>query len=80
LLLVVLGVLMSGSFRYYTPKNVQWSRRQPSVTVVVLALLIGAIVYFSRITLLCIASAYALHGIILQLVRVVRHRLATRHA
>ena len=80
LLLLVLGVLMSSSFRYYTPKNVQWSRRQPSVTVVVLALLIGAIVYFSRITLLCIASAYALHGIVLQLVRVVRHRLATRHA
>lgn len=80
LLLSVLGVLMSSSVRYYTPKNIQWSRRQPSVAVVLLALLIGAIWFFSRITLLTIASAYAIHGIVLQLVRVVRHRLATRHA
>lgn len=79
-LLLALGVLMSSSFRYYTPKNVQWTKRQPSVAVVMLALLIGAIVYFSRITLLTITSVYALHGIVLQLVRVVRHRIATRHA
>jgi CDP-diacylglycerol--serine O-phosphatidyltransferase len=79
-LLLALGVLMSSSFRYYTPKNVQWTKRQPSVAVVMLALLIGAIVYFSRITLLTITTVYALHGIVLQLVRVVRHRLATRHA
>ena len=80
LLLLALGVLMSSTLRYYTPKNIQWSRRQPSVAVVVLGLLLGAIVYFSRITLLLIASVYAVHGVLLQLIRFVRHRLATRHA
>jgi CDP-diacylglycerol---serine O-phosphatidyltransferase len=80
LMILALGVLMSGTLRYFTPKNIQWSRRQPSVAVVLLGLLIGAIIFFSRITLLLIASAYAIHGVVLQVVRVVRHRIATRHA
>ena len=80
LLVLVLGLLMPSTLRYYSFKNIQWTRRQPSLAVVVLALLVGAVVYFSRPTLLALAAAYTLHGVVIQLVRTVRHRLASRTA
>jgi CDP-diacylglycerol---serine O-phosphatidyltransferase len=80
LLLVALGVLMASTVRHYSFKDVQWTRRRPSLAILLLILLTGAIVWFSHITLLLIASAYTLHGVVLQLVRFVRHRLASRPA
>jgi CDP-diacylglycerol--serine O-phosphatidyltransferase len=79
-LVVGLGVLMSSTVRYYSFKDIQWTKRQPSLAVVLIALLIGAMVYLSRPTLLAVAGAYTLHGVVLQLVRTVRHRLASRPA
>jgi len=80
LLLVGLGLLMSSTIRHYSFKDIQWARRQPSLVVVLLVMLVGAIVLFSQITLIILASAYAVHGIGMYLVRSVRHRLASRHA
>lgn len=80
LLLVGLGILMSSTVRHYSFKDVEWTRRRPSLFVVLIALLIGAIVEFSGPTLLLLASIYTLHGIVLQAVRVVRSRVASRHA
>ncbi len=80
LMVLVLGVLMSSSLRYYSFKDIQWTRRQPSLAVVLIALLIGAAIYLSRPTLLVIASVYSIHGVVLQVVRTVRHRLASRPA
>ena len=51
-LVVALGVLMSSTLRYYSFKDIQWTKRQPSLAVVLIALLIGAMVYLSRPTLL----------------------------
>jgi CDP-diacylglycerol---serine O-phosphatidyltransferase len=79
-LLVALGVLMSSTLRYYSFKDVQWTKRRPSLAIVLLVLLGGAILKFSQITLLLMASAYVAHGPVLQLVRYVRHRLASRPA
>ena len=79
-LVVGLGVLMSSTVRYYSFKDIQWTKRQPSLAVVLIALLIGAMVLVSRPTLLAIAGAYTLHGVVLQVVRTVRHRLASRPA
>jgi CDP-diacylglycerol---serine O-phosphatidyltransferase len=79
-LLVVLGVLMSSTVRHYSFKDIQWTRRWPSLFVVLIALLIGGIWFFSRPTLLVVATAYTLHGVTLQVVRSARHRLASRHA
>jgi len=79
-LLVVLGVLMSSTVRHYSFKDIQWTRRWPSLFVVLIALLIGGIWFFSRPTLLIVATGYALHGVALQVVRSARHRLASRHA
>jgi phosphatidylserine synthase len=79
-LVVALGVLMSSTLRHYSFKDIQWTKRQPSLAIVLVALLIGAVFRFSQITLLVIASAYTLHGVTLQLVRYARHRLASRTA
>jgi len=80
LLVVVLGVLMSSTMRYYSFKDIQWTRRQPSLAIVLMFLLLGAIVVFSRPTLLLIAGVYLVHGVVLQIVRYVRHRTASRAA
>lgn len=80
LLVLVLGILMSSTVRYYSFKDIQWARRQPSLAVLLIVLLIGSIVLFSQIVLMLIASAYAIHGVVLQLVRYVRHRTASRPA
>jgi CDP-diacylglycerol---serine O-phosphatidyltransferase len=79
-LLVVLGVLMSSTVRYYSFKDIQWTKRQPSLAILLLFLLIGAVVLESHPTLLILAGTYVIHGPILQLVRYVRHRTATRPA
>ena len=79
-LLLVLGLLMSSTVRYSSFKDIEWARRRPSLLVVVLVLLIGAIVLFSEITLMLISSLYLVTGITLYVVRTVRHRIASRHA
>jgi phosphatidylserine synthase len=71
---------MSSNLRHYSFKDIQWTKRQPSLAIVVFALLIGAIVFFSRPTLLIIATTYTLHGITLQVVRFARRRPASRTA
>src|SRR5579864_746420 len=39
--IAVLGVLMSSTIRHYSFKDIQWTRRRPSLAVVLIALLIG---------------------------------------
>jgi CDP-diacylglycerol--serine O-phosphatidyltransferase len=80
LLIVALGALMTSTVRYYSFKNVEWTRRQPSLALLLLAILVGLVAYFSKITLLTLATVYVMQGFVLHMVRTVRHRLASRHA
>jgi hypothetical protein len=66
--------------RHYSFKDIQWTKRQPSLAIVLWVPLIGAIIFLSRPTLLAIAAAYTLHGIVLQVVRFARRRPASRTA
>src|SRR5277367_4054894 len=79
-LILVLGLLMSSTVRYTSFKDIEWARRRPSLVVVALVLLLGAVVLFSEATLMLVASIYLLHGVTLYVVRSVRHRLASHHA
>ena len=79
-LLVLLGILMSSTLRFFSFKDVPLTRRQPSLAVILVALLFGAVVYFSHLTLLLLTAAYTAHGPVMQLVRSVRHRMASRPA
>jgi CDP-diacylglycerol--serine O-phosphatidyltransferase len=73
-----LAVLMPSKVRYAGLKNIKWRKRLPSLAVVIVALLVAAIVFESEITLLLMALTYVVQGLTLQVVRVVRHRPASR--
>jgi len=79
-LLPVLGALMTSTVRYYSFKDIPWSRRQPSVTIILLVMLAAIIVKYSEVVLVILAGTYAVAGLILHLVRFLRHRLVTRTA
>lgn len=69
-----LAGLMASTVRYYSLKGAGWMRRQTSLVIILIALLIGSIVMFSQAVLLLIASAYSISGITLHLVRWLRTR------
>lgn len=76
----VLGALMTSTIRYYSFKDVPWTRRQPSLVIPVLVLFAAAIWKFSEIVLVVLACTYAVAGVVLHLVRFLRHRLVSRTA
>jgi CDP-diacylglycerol---serine O-phosphatidyltransferase len=73
-LIIILGALMSSTIRFFSFKDIPLTKRQPSLSVIILAILVGAIVYFSRQSLLVLTAAYTIHGPILQLIRSARLR------
>jgi len=79
-LLVVLGGLMTSTVRYYSFKDIPWSRKQPSIAIILLCLLVAIVWKYSEAALVIIAGTYAVAGLILHIVRFLRHRLVTRTA
>ncbi len=75
-----LAALMTSTVRYYSFKDIPWTRRQPSLALVLIGLLVWSIVVYSEEVLLLIAGTYAAAGVTLHVVRVVRHRLVSRPA
>lgn len=69
-----LALLMTSTIRYPSFKNINWGRRQPSLAVVVIALLAWIIFVYSEQALIVIAGVYALSGITLHIVRFLRLR------
>jgi len=78
LLLPALGALMTSTIRYYSFKDIPWMRKQRSIMIVLLVLLAGVIWVYSEYVLVILATAYVAGGILLHLVRLVRHRLVAR--
>jgi CDP-diacylglycerol---serine O-phosphatidyltransferase len=75
-----LGVLMTSTIRYYSFKDIPWTRKQPSLAIIVVLLLIAVIWMYSEIVLVLLACGYASAGVALHIVRVLRHRLVSRTA
>ncbi|HTQ62424.1 MAG TPA: phosphatidylcholine/phosphatidylserine synthase [Candidatus Solibacter sp.] len=75
-----LGGLMTSTIRYYSFKDIPWTRKQPSLSIVLLCLLVGVIWRFSEYALMTIACTYALVGLILHLIRFFRLRVVSRTA
>jgi CDP-diacylglycerol---serine O-phosphatidyltransferase len=80
LLVAGLGALMTSTIRYYSFKDIPWTRKQPSLSIVLVCLLVAIIWRFSEYALVILASAYTVIGVTLHVVRLVRHRLAPRTA
>jgi len=79
LLLILVGFMIS-TVRYYSFKDIPWTRKQPSVTIILMFLLVAVIWRYSEQALIIIAGTYAIVGLILHVVRFVRRRPATRTA
>jgi len=80
LLAAALGALMTSTVRYYSFKDVPWTRRQPSLGIVLLCLLVAIIWKYSEVVLVLFASVYTAAGLLLQIIRVLRHRVVSRTA
>jgi phosphatidylserine synthase len=80
LLLVALGALMTSTIRYYSFKDVPWARKQPSITIIVVVMLVAIAWRYSEYVLVIFAGTYAVAGIFLHVLRTLRHRAATRTA
>jgi phosphatidylserine synthase len=79
-LLLALGGLMTSTVRYYSFKDIPWSRKQPSFTIILMFLLVAVIWRYSEEALVIIAGTYAVVGLVLHIVRFLRHRLVARTA
>jgi CDP-diacylglycerol--serine O-phosphatidyltransferase len=77
---LALAALMTSTIRFYSFKDIPLTRKQPSLAVVLLAILCAAIWRWSESVLFLMASSYAVVGVTLHLVRFVRHRLVSRTA
>jgi CDP-diacylglycerol--serine O-phosphatidyltransferase len=75
-----LGVLMTSKIRYYSFKDVPLTRKQPSLAIVLLCLIVAVIWRYSEYALVILAGTYAVVGVTLHLVRFVRHRMVSRTA
>src|SRR6266481_265885 len=80
LLAAGLGALMTSTIRYYSFKDIPWTRKQPAFLIVILILLAGMIWVYSEYVLVMLACGYAALGVALHLARFVRHRLVSRTA
>ena len=80
LLAAVLGLLMTSTIRYYSFKEVAWTKRQPSLAIVLIALIVAGVWLYSEEALLFLSMAYAGHGVVLHVVRFVRLRFTSRTA
>jgi CDP-diacylglycerol---serine O-phosphatidyltransferase len=81
-LVLALGILMSSTVRYYSFKDIRWQQRRASGPVIVLgAMALGAVVFYSRLTLVLMGGLYVIHGPVLELIRILRrHRHSARPA
>ena len=75
-LAVGLGALMTSKIRYYSFKDLPWSKKQPGILILLLALVGAAIWRFSEWALMIFACTYAIAGVTLHIVRFIRQRAA----
>jgi len=75
-LVIFLGTLMVSTIRYSSFKNVGVKDRNPRIVVLGITLLVLAIWFYSRYTLLILATIYASHGVILKLWSMLKPRRA----
>src|SRR5215472_17082785 len=77
LLPAALGALMTSTIRYYSFKDLPWTRKQPSLTIVLVCLLVAVIWRYSELALILLSCTYAATGLALHIVRLLRHRMVS---
>lgn len=77
LLPAALGALMTSTIRYYSFKDIPWTRKQPSLAIVLMCLLAAVVWRYSEYALMSMACTYAVVGVTLHVIRFFRHRLVS---
>jgi CDP-diacylglycerol--serine O-phosphatidyltransferase len=80
IVVVVAAALMASTVRFRSFKDIPWARRQPSVLIVPIAVLVPLIFFFSEVVLVLIATCYVAIGLALHLVRVLRQHSVSHPA
>jgi CDP-diacylglycerol---serine O-phosphatidyltransferase len=80
LLAVALGGLMTSTIRFYSFKDLPWGKKQPAILILLFLIFLALILNYSEITLLLLASTYAITAVTLHVVRFVRQRTSPRPA
>ena len=80
LVMVGAAALMSSTVKYRSFKDLPMARRQPSLIIVLIALLVWLIVFYSEVVLMLIATVYVAAGVALHVVRIARHRAVSQPA
>ncbi len=80
LVVVADAALMSSTVRYRSFKEIPMARRQPSLMIILIALLVWLIVFYSEVVLMLIAVGYVAIGVAYYAVRMVRHHLISHPA
>jgi len=75
-----LGALMTSTVRYYSFKDIPWTRKQPSLAIVLLCMTVALVWLYSEYVLILFSCAYAVVGVVLHVVRLLRHRMVSRTA
>jgi len=80
LVVAIAAALMRSKVKYRSFKDLPMARRQPSLMIILIALLVWLIVFYSEIVLMIIATTYVAAGVALHVVRVLRHRTVSQPA
>jgi CDP-diacylglycerol--serine O-phosphatidyltransferase len=75
-----LGALMTSTVRYYSFKDIPWTRKQPSLAIVLLCMTVALVWLYSEYVLVLLSCVYAAVGVVLHVVRLLRHRMVSRTA
>ncbi len=73
-LLIACGFLMVSTWRYLSLKGLDWRRRVPFRTIILICALIGGIWFFSKYVLFFIALTYMLSGVLARLQWIFRRK------
>src|SRR5258708_22799538 len=78
LLAAGLGALMTSTIRYSSFKEIPWTRKQPSLAIVLLCLIVPVIWRYSEFALVILAGTYATGGVAPPPAPLFRHPFASR--
>jgi CDP-diacylglycerol---serine O-phosphatidyltransferase len=74
------AALMSSTVKYRSFKDLPMARRQPSLIIILIALLVWLTVLDSELVLMLMATVYVAVGVALHVLRIVRHRMVSHPA
>src|ERR1700681_4472660 len=77
---LIAAALMASTVRFRSFKDLPLARRQRSVLIVPIAVLVPLIFFFSEVTLMLLATCYVTIWVALHLVRFIRHHRVSHPA